>query len=361
MVRKLMLAILCMGMLILCSTGVATAATDTQQLTLQQAMDMAMTNSSALKVAQDTIDQQQYSRDAKSQDVSFIPTGQTTPANEQAFLSLVQADMDLQQEKLNYQASKDSVVMQVYQAYDAILQDQVALDAAQQAFNLADLQRRTTTLNCQLGGASKLQLQQANESYTSAQSALTTSQTTLADDYQKFNQLVGLMPDDRPALVDEPAFTPLKIDSLDAEVSRVVETSPALYSKQSAVDKAKIALSIYSYGNTEANTYQGTEKNIDIAQINASTAQDSVAQQVRSLYYSISKLEASHDSLQQKLATAEMNLQIAQIKYATGAASNIDLLTAQSNLTQAKQALLSNICQHQLQAQTFETPWASAS
>lgn len=359
-----MAVLLLSGLLITSAAGTAMAATtdqQQQQLTLQQAIDMATANSNTLKAAQDTIDQKGYTRDAKSQVVSFIPTGQATSENEQAFLGLVQANSDLQSAKQSYQASEDSVAYQVYQAYDGILQDQVALNSDQQAFNLADRQLRSTTLNCQFGGASKLQVQQAKENLAAAQSSLTTADKTLTTAYEKLNQLVGLMPDDRPNLVDQPAFVPLVINSLDAEVSRVLAASPTVLQAQQSVDKAKIALNIYSFSSTEANTYQGTEKSIDIAQQNASSTQDSVSQSLRNLYYSILQLEASHESLQQNLATAELNLKIAQVKYDTGAASAIDLATAQSAYTQADQALINNTCQHQLQVQAFETPWVSAS
>lgn len=355
-------ALLLSGLLITGGAGAAIAATDQQQqLTLKQAIDMAKTDSSTLKVAQDTIDQKGYTRDAKSQAVSFTPTGQTTSDNEQAFLSLVQADIDLRSAKQSYQASEDSVVYQVYQAYDSILQDQVALNSDQQAFNLADRQLRSTTLNNQFGGASKLQVQQAKESLAAAQSSLTAADKTLTTAYEKFNQLVGLMPGDRPNLIDQPAFAPLEIDSLDAEVNRVLAASPTVLQAQQSVNKAKIALNIYSFSSTDINTYQGTEKGIDIAQQNASSTQDSVAQSLRNLYYSILQLEASHESLQQNLATAELNLKIAQVQYDTGAASAIVLATAQSAYTQAEQALINNTCQHQLQVQAFETPWASTS
>ena len=63
---------------------------------------------------------------------------------------------------------------------------------------------------------------QENQSYAAAQTSLTTAQANLDTAYQKFNQLVGLAPDDRPVLTDQPSFAPLVIGSLDAEVSRVL-------------------------------------------------------------------------------------------------------------------------------------------
>ncbi len=356
---KLVAVMLLTGLLGMYGAGTALAATGERQLTVQQALDLAMTNSNNLKSASYSIDKAQSSRDAAADNVDFEPTGpQTDLTAVSNFNGLVSADLSLQQSKEQYQIKKDSVVISVYTAYNQILQDQAALDVAQQALNLADFQKRVAALNNQVGGASKLQLQQAGQALTSAQSTLTGAEKSLADDYQKFNQLVGLTTDARPVPTDQPDYTPLKIGSLDAEVSRVLESSPSLAVDQKSVDQAQIKLNIYSGGS--GDSYQALKKSLDIAKLNVTTSQDSTAQSLRSLYYSITQLESTHDSLQQTLATDEMNLQMTQLKYDTGAASSIDLLTAQSAVAKDKKDLLSNICQHQADVLTFETPWAGS-
>lgn len=355
-------ALLLAGLLALSGAGACQAADDQQQqqkqITLQQAVDMAVASSGDLRVARYSIDQAEDRRDAAALKLTYTPTGQASPETESAFNSLVSADLTLKQQKRSYQASLDGVAMTVYQAYFDILQDQAALEAARQDLSLADLQQRAATLNHQLGGASGLEKQQASDTATTARASLATAETSLADAYQQFNQLVGLLPDERPDLVDQPSFAPLEIDSLEAEVSRALASSPSVLNKADAVDQAKTALLIYSYSQADINTYQATKTNIDIAEQNLVLAKDSAAQSLRTLYYNIRQLESDRNDLQQKLNTAGLNLSITQAKYDTGAASQIDLRTAQSALAAAERSLLSNTCQHQLQTQTFRTPWA---
>jgi hypothetical protein len=339
------------------TTTAATGATG-QQLTLQQAISMALANSPSLKAANYSVDQAKQNQSLAAEPViasSFTAQGSASPEDESAVNNLAQANLNYQQAQKNYQASRDTVVMEVYQDYFGILEDEAALESARQALNLADWNQRATTLNYQLGGASRYQVITANQNYASAQAALASAQATLNAAYQQFDQLVGLMPDDRPVLTDQPSFTPLVIGSLEAEVDRVLNTSPTVSAAQNSVSQAQTALSVYSY-DTSKNA--ATLDSLAIAQQNAVSTENSVAQQVRNLYYNIKTLESKQDSLQQSLDAAQANLEMTQVKYDTGAASAIDLANAKYALAQAQQALLDNSCQHQLSVQAFETPWA---
>jgi len=358
LLRKLLVLTLCILSLIL---GGSTAFADeaaVQELTLQQAVSKALANSRSLRVSEYQIQLAQEDRDSAAEAVDFIPTGQTTPEAEKAFNNLVQKDLSLQAAKKDYQAAQDSVVISVYQAYYGVLEAEAALEAAQQAVDQAELQYRGTALKYQFGAASKLQLMQDNDSYESARQAYATAEKTLADSYEKLNQLVGLQPADRPVLTDQPGFSPLEIDSLEAEIARVLEKSPTVWKAQKAVDQAKIALDIYSYGPAETHTYEGMEISISIAEENARAAEESAAQSLRSLYSNIRQLEESHAGLERKLATAEENLRMTELKYQYGRASRIDLIAARSTVAQSKQALLEAECQHAILVTAFKTPWA---
>ena len=116
------------------------------------------------------------------------------------------ADLNLTYAQQQYKASKDSVVYQVYQDYYAILQDQAALDAAQQSLNLEDLQQRITNTQYQLGGASQYEVMQASQNDAASQASLSSAEANLDTAYQQFDQLVGLAIDDHPALTDQPSL-----------------------------------------------------------------------------------------------------------------------------------------------------------
>ncbi|MGD0152990.1 MAG: TolC family protein [Thermacetogeniaceae bacterium] len=367
---KLVMALLLSGLLMTWGAGAVLAdvssgvATGVQkQLTLQQAVNMGIATSPSLISSSYSIDQAKSKVDQQTEPITglsnlagFIPTGSTSADIEKAFNSLVSSNLNWQQAKKEYQASQDSVTYSVYRNYYAILQDEAALDVAQQSFNLADLQKRITNLKYQTGGASQYDVIQENQSYAAAQTNLDTAKANLNTDYVKFNQLVGLAPDDRLVLTDQPSFTPLVIGSLDAEVSRVLAVDPAISSAENTVSEQQDALSIVSQ-DPAAN--MADRDTLGTAQQGLISAQNSAAQNERTLYHSIIALESKQDSLQQALTTAEANLKITQLKYDVGLANKVDLATAQSSLTSAQLALLGNVVSHQLNVMSFETPWAA--
>jgi outer membrane protein TolC len=365
---KLVMVLLLSGLLMVWGAGAALAdsssgtATGTQQLTVQQALAMAIATSPSLISSSYSIDQAKNKVNQETEPITalnnltFTPTGYTSSANEGTLNNLVAANLNWNQAEKDQQAAQDTVTYEVYSDYFAILQDEVSLAAAQQAFNLAGLQQRVTNLNYQVGGASQQAVVQENQSYAAAQTSLATAKANLDTDYQKFNQLVGLATDDRPVLTDQPSFAPLVIGSLDAEVSRVLASDPDISSAQNSVTEQKEALTVVSQ-DPAANA--ASADTLGEAEQSLTNEQNSVSQSERNLYYSIQNIESNQDSLQQALTTAQTNLAMTQVEYNVGLATEIDLQTAQSNLNSAQLALLKNTVSHQLDVMAFETPWAA--
>jgi outer membrane protein TolC len=351
------------------ATGTAVAASSSgaasgaqQQLTVQQAIGMALAVSPSLISSSYSVNQSQNKVTQQTEPITalnnltFTPSGNTSSANEGALNNLVAANLNWAQAKLAAQADQDSVTYQVYSTYYVILQDEAALNAVQQSFNLADLQQRIMNLTYQVGGASQNDVIQENQSYAAAQQNLDAAKANLDTDYQKFNQLVGLPTGDRPVLTDQPSFTPLVIGSLAAEVSRVLASDVSISSDQNTVTEQKEALTIVSQ-DPAANA--ASADTLGAAQQNLVTEQNNVSQWERNMYYTIQNLESNQTSLQQALTTAEDNLKMVQVEYDVGMDTKVDLATDQSSLNSAQLALLKNTVSHQLDVMAFETPWAA--
>ncbi|MGI9862821.1 TolC family protein [Moorella naiadis] len=358
--RKFMIVILSVLMLIVNIPIARASEVAYPQITLQQAIDKAIANSSTLRADSLIVDQAKDNRDAAAQAVTFVPAGPTTPQAEGSFNALQQADLNWQMAKRNYDADNDTVTIKVYQAYYGVLQAQAALEAAERQLQNIEWQRKIAAVSYRVGMLSNSQMLQTDASYNGAQSQLASAQKALNDAYEKFNLLVGLMPEERPALTDQPVFAPLVINSLDAEVSRVLDTSPTFWLLQKKVDLAKLALDLYSFGPAEHQTYKATELGVPIAEQNVASMQDQMTQMVRSLYYSIKQMEENYSGLQEKYAIDKENLRVAKIKYSAGVATEGEVIAAQVNLAQDAQNMTNLICQHQLLVKAFEKPWAYA-
>ena len=362
-VFKLVTALLLSGLLMVWGAGAALADTGTtsasgsagssgsdsttgaqQQLTLQQALTMAVASSNGLNSQSASVNQASNNVNTTNTEnagtLTYTPSSVTSSVPdsvssgvEAALNSLTSANLNLSYQQRLLQTSQDSVVYSVYQDYLAIVQDEAALDATQQAFNLADLTQRVTNLEYQVGSDSQNDVSQENESYAAAQTSLSSTQDSLDTAYQQFNQLVGLAPDARPVLTDQ----------------------PAVLSAQDTVVSDKTALTIVSDVPSEN---MATGDTLNEAENNVATVENSTAQSERTLYQTIIALESKQNSLQQAVTTAETNLQMTQVEYNVGLDTKVDLETAQSNLSQAQLALLENTVSHQMDVMEFGTPWA---
>ncbi|HHV77223.1 MAG TPA: TolC family protein [Syntrophothermus lipocalidus] len=344
------------GMLSICPP--ARAADQTQSLTLEQAVEMALSYSPSLKTKELSLEQAEYEREAAATAVSYTPTGQADAETEKAFNNLVQKDLNWQVAKKEFASQKDSVTIQVYQAYFNVLQAQAALTAAEKSYAYADYQKRAAVLKHQFGKASLLEVKQQENSCQAAQAQLETAKQNLEDAYLKLDQLIGLSSSARPVLTDEPAYDPVEITSIEAEVSRALDESPTVKRAQLSVNQAQIALDIYSFSNAEYNSYKAQQLSIPMAEQNLVSAKNQLEQQVRSLYSSITQLEKNYQNLLSQSQTAQQNLEWTQLKLKYGAASRMEVAQAEAEAAKAYQSLLEAKCQHAVLAKAFATPWA---
>ncbi len=357
-IRNILVVITCLAAVTFCFSPRVSASDSSQYLSLEDAVDRALTYSPALKSKELSVEQAEYQREAAALAVSYTPTGQADPETEKAFNNLVAKDLNWQVAKKELSAQRDSVIIQVYQAYYNVLTAEAALVSAEKNLAYADLQKRSAVLRHQFGKASLLEVKQQENSYETAKAQWDSARQSLDDAYVKLNQLIGLSPSARPVLTHRPAFKPVEIISLDSLVSRVLEESPTVKRAQLSVNQAQIALDIYSFSETEYNSYKSQQLSITMAEQNLVSVKSQTEQQVRSLVSSIVQLEKSYQSLKNMYETAEKNLEWTRLKLKYGVASRIELAQAEAEVAKAYQSLLQAQSQHEVLAKALTTPWA---
>lgn len=334
----------------------------TPELTFQQAVDRAKVNSRALQTANLDIDRGKEVRDQAADNVKFTPNGPSTPAADKAFTGLVQADLNWQMSKRTLLSQEDYVIMQAYQLYDGLLQAQEKVKLAEVQLKNAERQRNVADASVRVGILSKMGLIQAQAAVEAANSTLDGAKKSLDDTYQKFNQLVGLEPADRPVLTSTPEYSELKVDDLDAAVSRALDTSPTIWLKGKQIELARLTLNLYDWSNaSQSDSYDAKKIDVGKAEVSAGDAKDQLDKQVRSIYYSARKLEAQYDSAKESVSVAEEALRVARVKYEVGMAVETDVLTAEVSLAQAKQTLVDLTSQHDILVYAFSKPWTYSS
>jgi hypothetical protein len=360
------------GLLMAWGTGAALAATGSgaspaqQQITLQQALSMAMTGNTSMNSQTAEVDQANNDLSTTQQEnvtsLNFSPLGTSgspsvvDPGVESAINSLATAGLNLQYQQRELQTAQDTVTYDVYQDYYAIVHDEATVNEAQQAYNLADLQERVTNLEYQVGSASQYAVTQEQQAEGAEKAALDNANTTLNSDYEKFNQLVGLASTARPELTDQPSFAPLDCTNLNGAVSQAIADSPSVLKAQYAISSDKTALSMVS---DVPSDNMANEDTLNEDENSLAATEDGIDQSESNLYQTIASLESEQNSLEQTAAKDQSNLQIVEIECNIGTATKVDLQTAQSTLAQDQLALLGNTVTHQMDVMQFEKPWAS--
>lgn len=359
--RKLSFIFMVFSILMLMTATAWAKDPATPELTFQQALDRAKSQSEALKSSQYDIDKGEKVRDHLQTKMLFAPTSPTTVEAERWFTSYVQSDLNWEMAKRSYGAQEDILVMQTYQTYDGLLQALEKVKVTEAQLKNAEWKNRVAGVSYKVGMLDKMGLIQAGAAVEMAKSDHESAREALNDTYQKFNQLVGLWPEDRPVLVDNPSFEKIKIDNLDVEVERAVVASPNVWLSQKQINLAKLTLDLYdltSINNIEP--YSAKKYDVDKAKISAADTEEQTRILVRTIYYKVVQLEEQYASAQERLTVAEESLRVARVKYEVGVSTQSDVLGAETDLALAKQALIDIASQHEILSFAFRKPWAYA-
>lgn len=331
----------------------------TPSLTLQQAVEMAKAQSETIKKDMYEIERGELVKDSAELKMLFAPTSPTTIPARTYFLNYKQSGIDLEMSERSYAADLDSLVMKTLQSYNNILKGLEAVDAAEVQLKNAEWNYRVAVVSKQVGLLNSLDFIKAGSALAQARTNLEQAKKSLDDNYQNFNVSIGLWPEDRPVLVDEPIFEKIAIENLETEVERAVGKSPTVWLMQKQVDLADISRRLYNLAGTSSTIPYETKKiDVEMAKLSAAQTEEQVRSLVRSIYYSAVQLENQYDSAQESVKVAEETLRVARIKYDVGMVTIGDVLAAEANLETAQQALLSIVTQHQALSLAFSKPWS---
>jgi hypothetical protein len=359
-----------------------------QDLSLDDAVNMAWAYSPELKEALDSINMlSSIQKDAAQMFQGFQPgTGiNESPATDMIWKGLVDAGTSYDTAENDYSAIKGKVQVDTLQDYYAVISAQAALDKAK-----ADLERDGQALNAarvfsNLGMTTDTEVAAAESQDQASSDALAAAQQALDKTYITLDAKLGLMPDAHPVLTGQLTFSPLKIDSLDAEVSKALSSGSAIVTAPVTVNNTQVisdstlsdlknTVSLeqlevdfpWTEGATGTETmvtpsgqvfsYEDTSQSgpdLDAARQTLTSATDSLKTQVRGMYKDIMSLEAQYSGLQGALQTARDNLQDVQVEYRLGLATPEQVTAADTACADLQSEITGVVFDHEVLAANF--------
>lgn len=294
-----------------------------------------------------------------------------------------QANLHVQESA--FAATAAQVVLAVRQAYYNYEQTQGQVAAAQRAVAASQENVRVTQAQVRVGTAPEFSLLQAEVQLASAQVSLTQAKATAVLALQSLAAVI-----DVPISSQIAATTPMGLPTPPPDVEALVrqgltnrpeiaQARAAIQVGQASIDLAKAGLrpnieitggpstttndfsntpvawlgmvtltqAIFDGGLTKAKVEQAQQQ-LSLAQIQLEQTQQTVEQQVRAAYLSLQQAAEALASARAGLVAAQEALRIANVRFAAGVGTQLDVVTAIQNLAAADAAVVVAVYQYNL-------------
>jgi outer membrane protein TolC len=338
----------------------------TPELTLNEALTLALRQSEALKKAGLSVDKAEELRRQAADQLTFTPVlggaGGFNPQVEIAWYSLLSADLSWQMSKRTRDAEEDRLVLNTCRKYWDVLAAQEKVRAAEAGVREAELALRQTRALVRVGMSApgmspQLALAGAEAALAGARTGLAQARNGLDTTCEGLNELIGLWPQDRPVLTGAPEFGPVEVDSLDAHVRRVLEQSPAVWLANEGVTLAGYAQELM-WARGQYTPYKVRQIEVEQARLDAVSASDAVRLATREFYYALQNLEAAHAAALEGVRAAAEARRVTRLRQEVGMATAADVAEREAALAEAEQSLFDLVCRHAYLKLAFQKPWA---
>lgn len=358
--KRILTALLICGLL-LCGAPAVLAdekTPNTRELTIDQAVELALKHSYSLKKGQNSIDSAYEARLLSAYRLVGVSVDERENFQAIRFMSnLQQADARWRSAKKSVTLVEDSVTYATHKAYTDILLTEANIRLAEVDKKNAETQRTIAQARYRVGMSQLLDLEKAEAEVIRTKAALEDAHKTLDNNYLELNYLIGFWPQDRPVLMDMPEFEKLVVADITSYIARSLADNPNQWIKENDIFTAKYALDAYD-PSTSGTSYLGLEIAVDQSILTAEEAKEQYKKSLYSLYNTILKMEENLPTIEQNILIAREGLRITQLMHETGMATRAEVIAAETSLVRVEKSRIDLICQHDVQKLAFLKPWA---
>ncbi len=329
------------------------------EISLNEAITMALVYSDRVKKATREIDRTEKLREQAAEDLDFIPIFPSGNAYlEMGWTNILTKDLQWRMSKKSLTAEEDAVVLDTCKKYWDVLVAQEKVKTAQAAADSALKQLQNARAGYQAGMATQAVRIGAEAQYRGAQAALEAAQNELETAYIALNRLIGKQPETKPILTDTVEFDPIVVYSLESEISRVLIECPQVWLTEQKVTLQEYLKDVMVYSGGEYRPYDARRIEIEQAEYDAADTKKAFKQMTRSLYYGVMSLEEGYAGALEGVRAAEENLRVVKARYEVGMATRSEISAAEQTLSDAQTRAFDLACQHAYMKLAFKKPWA---
>lgn len=323
--------------------GATPSQADVVELTLEDAIQLAVSNSTSVKTA--TLDE----RLAEIALLEQAAMGEENVSSE-ARKTTEQAYADAQQAVID---AIKSVAVSAESSYYSLIKAFDRVASAERALETSKNQLETVKVKYEAGIENKSALETAEDGVDSAERSLRDAQFALETEMIRFNLSIGLETTTQVKLVHEFQYAPVEVD-LEESIAYAMENRDDIEKAMLTLEKAQIELD-------RRNQIPGyTKIDIERAEISLAKAQMSLESTrtnaliaVRNAYSGLLAAAAAVESATDSIKKAEDSLAKAQARYDAGLATLNSLNDAERALVEAETRLAQSVYDYNMAYASF--------
>ncbi|AUO06886.1 copper amine oxidase [Paenibacillus jamilae] len=326
-------------------------------LTYEDAVKLAIADSTSVKTGEVSIDQTGKIMKETGKNIDFVPAEAGDEAQDKAFKGYAQTNLNYEAAKKNLEMTKEGIEYNVKDLYNKLLQKQNAVKLA--VLNIEDAERKLKVAQIKRDNqmSSDYEVTQATNQLTQNQAALDKAKKDLDSAYVSLNQLIGYKPEQRYELKDKPVYSEFK-DNVETKVSQVLTSSTAIWLSEQKVDLAELSLKLYNFSTPGNTPYEAEQLNVEKAQYATEGTKRQLEEAVRTIYNNIKALESQYSQIQAGLVSARSAADMAKKQFDVGLATELQVYEANLKVTTAEQQAEDIVSSIDTLKLAFNKPWA---
>ena len=357
------------GAMALSMTFTAFAANDPQpenehiEITLDEAVDLALAHSSSISNLEDTLDTLEKSRDALYDAHYTWAMYQGTGVVADEYLNFLNAFVELDtnisnipkyekltEEGLRYGLMTIAVYINEMEAGIAMQEENLAIAREQ---NIIDQTRY------RLGLISKNELMELNTQYESAKYTLEELKLSNEALYLSLYKTMGTGYNKKYKIKLESELVPIEVTekTLDNAITRELSEDVYLKILKNSVDAAEFNKNVFS---SQGASYDTRKKNLNAANRSYKDGKAAVESAARESYNNILKYEQKQEILLKEMELAQTTYKTMEVNRQVGYVTDLQLRQAHMALDAAQNNIDTNVYSHMLEKFIFEHPYVKA-
>ena len=316
-----------------------------ETLTVDEAVEKAINNSSSLKnisaqidLAEDQLDVQYSEAMADSGD-SFS-----------SLISFIESQASLSNNKISEVVQEETVKHSMEESYINIVKAEREIALLKLSIEKSDYELGIAKVQLANGRLSQSEYNELEQSYNSAKTELENREDSLEAEYAALNILMGVADTSkRYNLYVEAVYEPFNIDMpVESYINGKVAASASVRQAEKDYETTQQTYSMSIISNTEIGGYKSAQNSLNSAEMSYEDTKDSVYNSLYSKYNSLVENEKSYESQLNELSLLNDTLLRVQTQYASGRATYTELLQACYDVAEKENNILSGVYDHML-------------